>query len=115
MTVNRETARDGLTSLLTTALTGIAASVVGHRLSDPAGQTPVVAVLSASSDRPRMTFQGNRAVFRLLVQILILAEDATGYTEADAEDKLDLVEKTVSATVEANAGATAYWSHIEQA
>jgi len=111
MATNRETVRDALTALLTAGLSGIAQEVVGHRVSDPAGKTPVVAVLSGGSLRERLTFQGTRPTFYLTIQVLVLAEDATGYTEADAEDKLDLLEKTIAGILESN-WRTASWSGL---
>lgn len=110
--VNRETVRDALVTLLASGLTGIAQQVVGNRISDPQGQTPVVAVLSSGSERPRLTFQGTGAVFHLLIQSLVLAEDATGYTEADAEDKLDLLEASIAQVINDNARTTT-WDYIE--
>lgn len=113
MTTNRETVRDALTTLLTAGLSGIAQEVVGHKLSDPAGKTPMVAVLSTGTLRQRFTFQGTRPTFYLTVQVLVLAEDATGYTEADAEDKLDLLEKEIAGILESN-WRTTNWQGLEQ-
>jgi len=112
MATSRETARDALTTLLSSGLSGTVQSVVGHRISDPAGQTPVVGVLSAGSVRERFTFQGTVPTFYLSIQILVLAEDATGYTEADAEDKLDTVEAAIAGILESN-WSTSNWSALQ--
>lgn len=113
MATSRETARDALTTLLTAGLSGTAQEVVGHRVSDPAGKTPVVAVLSGGSLRERLTFQGTRPTFYLTIQVLVLAEDATGYTEADAEDTLDTLEAAIAGILESN-WRTTTWESIEQ-
>jgi hypothetical protein len=113
MATSRETARDALTTLLTAGLSGTAQEVVGHRVSDPAGKTPVVAVLSGGTHRERLTFQGTRPTFYLTIQVLVLAEDATGYTEADAEDKLDALEAAIAGVLESN-WRTTDWEALEQ-
>jgi len=97
---------------LSSGLSGTVQEVVGHRISDPAGKTPMVGVLSTGALRERLTFQGTTPTFYLSIQILVLAEDATGYTEADAEDKLDTVEAAVAGVLESN-WSTANWSALQ--
>jgi hypothetical protein len=66
-------------------------------------------VLSKGTHRERMTRQGSRATFALEIHSLVLAASADGtWTEAMAEDRLDLIEATVAGTVDAfnNAGKT---------
>lgn len=112
--VNRETVRDALVTLFGSLVDdGIVQEVVGHRVSDPQGKTPIVAVLSDGTERIVFTFQGSRPVFHLVVQSLVLAEEATGYTAANAEDKLDLVEKSITDLVDANRRTTS-WEDIRQ-
>jgi len=112
MATSRETARDALTTLLDAGLT-TKQEVVGHKLADPAGKSPIVAVLSAGTLRQRLTFQGTRPTFYLTIQVLVLAEDQAGYTEADAEDTLDTVESEIAAVLEDN-WRTSSWESLEQ-
>jgi len=113
--INREAVRDGLVSVFADLVSDeVVQEVVGHRVSDPQGKTPIVAVLSDGTERIPFTFQGSRPVFHLVVQVLVLAEDASGYTEADAEDRLDLVEKSIAELIDANR-QTALWNSISQA
>lgn len=115
--INRETVRDALTSLLTTALVGTGKpcqAVYGYQVADFQGLTPVVAVSSAGSAHPHMTHQGNRATLYFNIYIFVLYSDAnTGWTEADAEDRLDLIEKTIAETLEANRRYDGYWQGID--
>lgn len=107
MAVNREIARDWLTTLLSAGLVGSglpAAQVLGHKAgaADFAAGTPLVCVLSKSTHRQRMTGQGSRATFGLEIHTLVLSASEDGaWTEALAEDRLDLIEATVAGIVDA--------------
>jgi hypothetical protein len=106
MASNRETARDKVVTLLLADLVGTgkpAAQVLGHKAgkTDFEAGTPLVAVLSHATHRERMTQQGSRATFTLEIHSLVLAASADGsWTEAMAEDRLDLIEATISGTVD---------------
>lgn len=114
---NRETTRDALTALLTTALVGTGLpcqAVYGYQVSDFHGKTPVVVVSSAGSAHERMTHQGNRSTFYFNIYSFVLYSDAdTGWTEADAEDRLDLIEKTIAETLETYRRYDGYWQGID--
>lgn len=106
MAANRETARDKVVALLLADLVGSgkpAAQVLGHKAgkADFAAGTPLVCVLSHATHRERMTRQGSRAAFTLEIHTLVLAASADGtWTEAMAEDRLDLIEATIAGTVD---------------
>ncbi len=107
MASNRETARDKVVALLLADLVGAgtpAAQVLGHKAgkSDFAAGTPLVCVLSGGTHRERMTRAGSRATFSLEIHTLVLAASADGtWTEAMAEDRLDLIDSTIAGTVDA--------------
>lgn len=109
MAANRETARDALAALINTAMVGTGKpvqAVYGYLVSDLAGQSPVVCVTSAGSERVRLTGMGSRAAFLLRVDVFVLYNDQDGWTEADAEDRLDLIETTLATLVDANQRST---------
>jgi hypothetical protein len=95
---NRETLRDALATLLTTALVGTglpAQHVYGYPIGDFGADSPVVVIDSAGSERVRETTSSIwRDWFHLNVIVFVACVNAAG--EADAEDKLDLIEKKVA-------------------
>ena len=111
MTINVETVRDALVTLLDAALTGVgnpAQLVVGYKPSskDVTAQSPLVAVMSAGIERRRLTFEGIRATVHLEIQVWVLYTDGSTWTPALAEDRLNLIEKTIAQVVEDNPSAT---------
>lgn len=103
---NRETSRDALATLLEDELVtnlGIVAAVYNRKVDDPQGQSPIVCVLSAGTARIPLTFQGSKAehLFEVQTWVLYADPDATpAWTEADAEDRLDLIEKEIAEIVD---------------
>lgn len=115
--VNRETVRDAMAALLNTALVGAglpAQAVYAYRVGDLGGQSPVVVVSSAGSERPRMTAAGGRTTVLLQVDSFVLYSDEGTWGEDDAEDRLDLIEKTIADTLQANQ-ATTNWQAVDYA
>jgi hypothetical protein len=115
--VNRETVRDAMAALLNTALVGTglpAQAVYAYRVGDLGGQSPVVVVSSAGSERPRMTAAGGRTTVLLQVDSFVLYSDEGTWGEDDAEDRLDLIEKTIADTLHANQ-ATTNWQAVDYA
>ena len=110
MSSNRKTAREALATLLSTALTGgggLAQAVYSYRVGDFGGASPVVIVSSQGSRRERSTFQGSRNTVFLQVDIFVLYA-AVGWTEQDAETRLDDIEAAIAGVVDANQ-ETANW------
>lgn len=99
---NRETLRDALAALLTTALVGTglpAQHVYGYPIGDFGGDSPVVVVESAGSERVRETTSSKwRDWFYLNVFVFVLCVDprSTTWKEDSAEDALDLIEKKIA-------------------
>jgi len=114
MSTNRETTRDALTTLLTTALVGTglpAKAVYGYQVGDFGGLSPTVVVSSAGSERSDMTPLGGQVEFRFNIDVFVLYTDGSDWNEDDAEDRLDLIEKTIWDTLQANQ-RTATWDNI---
>ncbi len=101
---NRETIRDDVADLLDTALVdtlGIVQTVYNYQKLDIAGQSPVVMVLSAG-DHPTRTAQTDRITSRVYLEIwsfVLHVEADDSWTEANAEDRLDLVKKEIVDTL----------------
>lgn len=105
MASNRETARDALAALIEAAMVGPGLpvqAVYSYLPADFNGQSPVVTVTSAGTLRLPLTVLGGRAQFLLQVDVFVLYNDQAGWTEADAEDRLDLIEATLATLVDAN-------------
>lgn len=99
--INRQTVREAVASLLETEMTGAGNPVqtVYEYRKDFAPESPVILVLSAGSDRQKtITFDGAmKTDVRLEVLFFVLdADDNIGWTEQEADDRLDLVEKEFS-------------------
>lgn len=118
MAINRETSRDYFTSLLNTKLVtdlSIVQQVYGYKVGNPQGQSPIVAVLSAGAEREWTQFGVMPAGFKFEVQVWVLYHDADAtppWTEALAEDRLDLIERRIAEVIEDNMVAAGYWIEI---
>lgn len=118
--VNRETVRDGLAGLLTTALVGAGKpcqAVYNYKAGDFQGQSPVVLVTSAGSQRTHPGYTTRyENVFSLAIQVWVLyADPAASWGEDDAEDRIDLVEKSIADVLAANKSYAGYWHSIDYA
>lgn len=117
MASNRELARDALAACISTAMTGAGKPVqrvYNYLPADLGGESPVVTVTSAGSLRLPLTALGSRAEFLLQVDVFVLYNDQAGWTEAQAEDRLDLIEATLATLVDANQ-KTAPWEALSYA
>lgn len=115
--VNRETVRDAMAALLNTALVGTGLpvqAVYAYRVGDLGGQSPVVVVSSAGSERPRMTAAGGRTTVLLQADVFVLYSDEDAWGEDEAEDRLDLIEKTIAETIHSSQ-VTANWQAVDYA
>lgn len=92
--INRKTVREAIGAGLAASLTS-AQAVYSHAKADFGGQSPVVRISSESSERPGLTRQGIRSIFRYTVEVWVLLTDRDGWTEQDAEDTLDTLEKEI--------------------
>lgn len=112
--VNRSAIRAALATALATGLPS-AQAVYGYQRGGFDGQTPVVRVMSAGSYRTRFTAQGGRGELFFLVQAWVLYVDPDlGWTEAQAEERLDQLEYELAVWMESNRN-TDNWSWIEMA
>ena len=120
---SRETGRDALTTLLTTALVGTSLPVqeVRNYLSlDFGGLTPVVQVVAAATpvrERYGIGTAKFKTRFRYEVQIFVI--DAvigdTSWTRQSVEDRLDLIEKMIADVVADNRNNPPIWNDLKHA
>lgn len=119
MSVNRQTYRDYLVDLLTTALVGDGLpvqQVYGHLPADFEGQSPVVCVTTAGSKRVK-TQHGKKWDTKVKLQVFVFtlyAKVDESWTEAMAEDQLDLIESIIAQTLMTYEGSEsgAPWDYI---
>lgn len=115
---NRKTVRDGLTALLQSGLVGVslpAQAVYGYAVGDFQGQSPVVRVLSAGTAREEATYDTDtyNTFFLTIEAWVVKADPASSWTEANAEDRLDLIEKSIADILAANySHASGLWDRI---
>lgn len=113
----RDVVRTTFAALLDEALVdtqGLVERVYDYAVGDFGGQSPVVTVTGAGTHRPRMTVQGRHVEHVLDVNVFVLyAAPADGYTEADAENRLDAIDEAIAAVVDEYA-RTDVWQAIEQ-
>lgn len=112
MAVSRKLYRQLLASEIGTALTNanLVQAVYGYRIGNFNGQSPVVIVTSAGSDRRQEITGSVDAEVELLfaVDVFVLyADKASSWTEANAEDAIDDIEQTVADWVLTNANGIA--------
>lgn len=113
---NRKTVREQFADLLSSAMVGTGLpvqAVYDYRVGDFGGASPVVTVSSSGAARPAFTFQGSKPVYRLQVDVFVLyaMEDGT-WTEAQAEDVLDDIEKLLGDVISSNR-STDYWIGLD--
>lgn len=79
-----------------------AAAILDYQANDFGGQSPTIVVTSAASERERATMQGSIAVFVFFLHLFVaFAQDGeAGYTDSDAEDLLDQVEREIAQFVD---------------
>lgn len=113
--VNRETSRDALAALLTTEMVNgspqLAQAVYNYQKFDFGGTSPVVLVYSGGAERPSATLGGSRTTLQLWVAMFVSTVASGSYTEADAEDRLDRLERALAEVIDENR-STANWTHI---
>lgn len=102
MPVSRAEARKALATELTTALP-TAQVVYDHMKGGFAGQSPVVRVMSAGSERRRFTPQGGRGELHFTVQFWVMyASPGNNWSEEDAENAIDQLEYELAEYVDSN-------------
>jgi len=113
-TANRKLIRTALAEVLGREITH-AQAVYAYQKAKIAGQTPVLCVTSAGSAREPITMQGSSLTALLDIHVFVLYSDsASGWTEEDAEDRLDDIEQQVATVVDQYRRSTA-WSRLAYA
>lgn len=101
---NRQTSRDKMASILTTALSGQVQAVYGYKIRSliALGKGPFVTVDGSTSNRPKNKLGGNSYDndFRLNVTTFVLWSDGdSNWDEHNCEDRQDLLEKLIADAV----------------
>ena len=108
---DRQVIREALATALLIAIPDYE-EVIGHTTQDFGGKTPVATVLSAGSDRPPMTAVGGRSTFFYSLNHWVLyASEDDSWTEQNAEDKMDDLERQLAQFVHANRSTT-HWNDL---
>jgi len=108
---DRQAIREAFATALAAAIPDYQ-EVIGHTVQDFGGKTPVATVLSAGSDRPPMTMEGGRTTFFLSLNNWVLySSEEDSWTEQDAEDKMDDLERQVAEFVHSNRRTTS-WDYL---
>ena len=108
--ISRRVVREALAGGLRAACAG-AQAVYAYGASDFRSQWPVVRVMSRGSNRPAVTAAGVRSQFVFLVDVWVLYKDAeAGWTEEDAENTLDALEREIISWIAANQGGETWTS-----
>lgn len=114
--VNRETIRDALSTLLYDTLVtgGVTDKEFGYKTADFGQPVSAVVVTSAGTRRVQNPGEATCDVWVLLDvwTFTLESDEAQGWTRADAEDKRDLIEKK-TADVYADNYSTSNWLQIE--
>lgn len=108
--VNRKLIREAIGAGLAANLPS-AQAVYNHSKADFGGLSPVVRISSESSERPGLTRQGIRSIFRYTIEVWVLLTDRDGWTEQDAEDTLDTLETEIITWITQNHN-TELWSAL---
>lgn len=123
MSTSRQISRDKLAELLDTDLVSgspqLAFDVINHKITDQDLEKgdPLVAVLSAGTQRIRLTQRGDRPDFYLDVQVWVRASSAAR-TVAEVEDILDEIEARIAQVFQDNRtgpGDPKEWDVLEYA
>ena len=115
-TANRETVRDAFAALLSTALTGTGnpVQVVYNYPIGKIEQSPTVCVASSGTARLRAGIGDSRWNSYFVLEVFTFIRDAdaaNGWTEAEVEDQLDLIDKEIADCV-ADYRVNANWHNI---
>ena len=102
---SREAVRDELGTLFTSA--GNWQEVYNHfpSVDEMKGKTPILIIRSRGTDQDMANLNTNPATYRFLLSSWVLAfSDSDSWTSANAEDKLDELDKVLRQVIRDNAG-----------
>ena|SRR5688500_10508414 len=113
--INRETVRKQFAALLAAALVGPgkpAEAVYDHQVGDFEGKSPVVVVTSGGTGRGSSVVANTTAFLLDAVTFVAYALEDGSWTEAQSEDRLDLLEKSIADVVK-DANDSGIWLSVE--
>lgn len=111
--INRETVRDQFAQLLSDELIGVGKpveAVYNYQVGDLEGKSSVLVVTSAGSNRGSVVVFNNTIFLLEVVSFVLYSSE--NWTEAQSEDQLDLLEKSV-ADVVVEANDSDIWQSVE--
>lgn len=112
--ISRRTVREALAAGLAESCVS-AQTVYAYGKSDFGSRWPVVRVMSRGSDRPATTAAGIRSRFTFLVDVWVLYRSVeAGWSEGDAENTLDALEREIIGWLTDNGGGE-LWTSIHYA
>jgi len=116
MSTNRETKRDAFGTLLSSALVGAgkpAQAFYCYPVGDFGGQSPVVVMASNGTEYEAraVTSVRKNTFYYVIYTFTLWGEAGTAWGEDDAEDRIDLLEKTIRETISDNL-STDDWAFI---
>lgn len=115
---NREVCRDQLATLLNTTIVvadGKAQAVYNHKRGK-FSESPVILVFAAGSQRPQLgqNAQKHRNTFVFTVDVWVAdADESSGWTEQEVDDKLDELDKAIADVVADNRAVDGVWDYAE--
>jgi hypothetical protein len=113
--INRETVRKQFAALLAAALVGPgkpAEAVYDYQVGDFEGKSSVLLVTSAGTGRGSALVANTTAFLLEVYSFVAYALEDGSWTEAQSEDRLDLLEKSVSDVVQ-DANESGLWESVE--
>lgn len=114
MSADRKVCRQALATLLASSVT-LEQAVYNYQVGDFQGQSPVLVVTSAGTEQTPGDFEGDDTTFYFNIHVFVLyADPDASWTEQNAEDTLDDIEKQIRAMIADNQ-VTANWSMIRLA
>lgn len=113
--INRSVVRKQLATLLATELVGAGLpvqQVYDHQTGDFEGRSSVIVVTSAGTGRGSTLVASTTTILLEVFTFVVYALEDNSWTEAQSEDQLDLLEKSV-ADVVAYANDSGVWESVE--
>ena len=115
---NREEVRDALAALIDIDLSGTVVKVYNYSTVDIENQSPVILVFSDGTNRPKRQGFGPDSKFDTFVRLRVQAYVAlpgpndVSYTQQNAEDLLDLIDKKIADVVTEHNSYTSFWRSL---
>lgn len=115
MTANRKSLRAALRSFLASNVSS-AQAVYAYGKSKFDGQSPVICITSAASERERITMQGSSLAATLDIHTFVIHRSPDdSWTEENAEDALDDIEQQIAQAIDLQPTRAGAWGLLKYA